>query len=253
MVGTQLYYDPYDREIDRDPYPVYRRLRDEAPLYHNERLDFWALSRFADVEAALKDWKRLSSAKGDILEVVKADPVMPPGSSSTRTHRSTRCTAPSSRGPSRRSASTRSRRRCVPSASRVSNRSSVRIGSTSSSTSVPSCPCAPSACCWGSRMRNSRRCVTSRDGTLRNRPGEPLPVKKDRYFDSSIYADYVDWRAKNPSDDLITELLHVEFEDATGEERQLTQGRAAHVPRRHRRGRGRHHGSSLRLDGRGPR
>ena len=49
MVGTQLYYDPYDREIDRDPYPVYRRLRDEAPLYHNERLDFWALSRFADV------------------------------------------------------------------------------------------------------------------------------------------------------------------------------------------------------------
>ena len=78
-VQSDLYYDPYDVEIDADPYPTYRRLRDEAPLYRNERLDFWALSRFADVEAALKDTKRLSSAKGDILEVVKADPVMPPG------------------------------------------------------------------------------------------------------------------------------------------------------------------------------
>ena len=37
MSGTQLYYDPYDQEIDADPYPMYRRLRDEAPLYHNER------------------------------------------------------------------------------------------------------------------------------------------------------------------------------------------------------------------------
>ena len=79
MSDTELYYDPYDVEIDADPYPIYRRLRDEAPLYYNERLDFWGLSRFADVEAALKDWRRLSSAKGDILEVVKADPVMPPG------------------------------------------------------------------------------------------------------------------------------------------------------------------------------
>ena len=79
MSDNELYYDPYDIEIDADPYPVYRRLRDEAPLYYNERHDFWGLSRFADVEAALKDWQRLSSAKGDILEVVKADPVMPPG------------------------------------------------------------------------------------------------------------------------------------------------------------------------------
>ena len=58
---------------------------------------------------------------------------------------------------------------------------------------------------------------------VRNRPGEPLPVKNDRYFDSSIYADYLDWRAQKPSDDLITDLLHVEFTDATGEERQLSR------------------------------
>ena len=40
------YYDPYDVEIDADPYPTFRRLRDEAPLYYNEPHDFWALSRF---------------------------------------------------------------------------------------------------------------------------------------------------------------------------------------------------------------
>ena len=43
------------------------------------------MSRYADVDAALRDPQRLSSAKGDILEVVKADPVMPPGVSSTKT------------------------------------------------------------------------------------------------------------------------------------------------------------------------
>ncbi len=75
---NDLYYDPYNVEIDADPYPTYRRLRDEAPLYYNERLDFWGLSRYSDVEQALKDTRGLSSAKGDILEVVKADPVMPP-------------------------------------------------------------------------------------------------------------------------------------------------------------------------------
>ena len=48
-----MYYDPFDVDINADPYPTYRRLRDEAPIYYNERFDFWALSRHADVEKAL--------------------------------------------------------------------------------------------------------------------------------------------------------------------------------------------------------
>src|ERR1044071_9232549 len=44
-----------------DPYPVYRRLRDEAPLYHDERADIWAFTRFDDVQAASKDWETYSS------------------------------------------------------------------------------------------------------------------------------------------------------------------------------------------------
>ena len=45
-----VYYDPYDPEINADPYPTFARLRDEAPVYLNERYGFWALSRHADVE-----------------------------------------------------------------------------------------------------------------------------------------------------------------------------------------------------------
>ena len=58
---------------------------------------------------------------------------------------------------------------------------------------------------------------------LRNRPGQPLPVDKDHYFDGDMFTEYVAWREKNPSDDLITELLNVEFEDETGTTRQLTK------------------------------
>ncbi|NNL67337.1 MAG: cytochrome P450 [Myxococcales bacterium] len=63
-------YDPYSYAIDEDPYPTYRWLRDEAPAYYNERLDFWALSRFADCERALIDWETFSSAQGTVLELM---------------------------------------------------------------------------------------------------------------------------------------------------------------------------------------
>src|SRR5262249_26610889 len=61
-------FDPYAYEVHEDPYPYYRRLRDEAPAYWNSRLGFWALSRHADVLAAFKDPLRFSSAGGVALE-----------------------------------------------------------------------------------------------------------------------------------------------------------------------------------------
>src|SRR6266567_4958137 len=57
-----LALDPYDYGFHEDPYPLYRRLRAEAPLYHNPELGFWALSRHADVTAGFRDNVRLSSA-----------------------------------------------------------------------------------------------------------------------------------------------------------------------------------------------
>ena len=77
--GDTVYYDPYDVGITADPYPVYARLREEAPIYYNERYDFWAISRYADVEKALSDWQTFSSSRGDILELVQSDFDMPKG------------------------------------------------------------------------------------------------------------------------------------------------------------------------------
>jgi cytochrome P450 len=50
-----VHYDPFSAEVMRDPYPVYQRLRDEAPVYHLEQYDAWALSRFEDVCSASMD------------------------------------------------------------------------------------------------------------------------------------------------------------------------------------------------------
>lgn len=74
-----LSYDPYSAEIDADPYPTFRRLRDEAPLYYNETHDFYALSRYDDVRHASVDWSTYRSGKGSVLEVIKADVPLPPG------------------------------------------------------------------------------------------------------------------------------------------------------------------------------
>ena len=63
-----LEFDPYAWAVHEDPYPIYRRLRDEAPAYWNDRIGFWALSRYADVVAAFRDTDRFSNAGGVSLE-----------------------------------------------------------------------------------------------------------------------------------------------------------------------------------------
>jgi cytochrome P450 len=70
MNQTDFEYDPYSYEIDLDPYPLYRRMRDEAPAYYNPKLDFWALTRFQDCHDAFLDWQTYSSAQGTVLELM---------------------------------------------------------------------------------------------------------------------------------------------------------------------------------------
>src|SRR4029450_10322143 len=82
MTATEsdVYYDPFDFEIDTDPYPVWKRLRDEAPLYHNGRYDFYALSRVDDGGRARVEWGVYSPAKGTVLELIKSGMEIPRGS-----------------------------------------------------------------------------------------------------------------------------------------------------------------------------
>ncbi|MDX6433834.1 MAG: hypothetical protein QOE54_6200 [Streptosporangiaceae bacterium] len=61
-------YSPFSRETAHNPFPVYKQLRDEAPVYHNEQVGFWALSRYEDVVAAHLDTDVFSSAQGVTIE-----------------------------------------------------------------------------------------------------------------------------------------------------------------------------------------
>jgi cytochrome P450 len=67
-----LEFNPYEKIFADDPYPVYRRLRDEAPVYHCAPLNFWAISRYADVLEAHRDFKTFSSAGGVTIEGLDA-------------------------------------------------------------------------------------------------------------------------------------------------------------------------------------
>src|SRR5689334_4419052 len=79
MTPSDVQFDPYDHATVVDPYPVYRRLRDEKPLYRNEAIGFTAVSRFADVSAVLQDFQTYSSARGDILEIFQHGMEVPSG------------------------------------------------------------------------------------------------------------------------------------------------------------------------------
>src|SRR5262245_40039989 len=73
------YWDPYDADLVKNPYPAFKRLREEAPLYYNEQYDFYAVSHYDDVQRVLMDRDTFSSARGGILEFIKSGTPVPSG------------------------------------------------------------------------------------------------------------------------------------------------------------------------------
>ena len=74
MTVSEVLLDPYDYDFHEDPYPYYKRLRDEAPLYHNEALGFWALSRHQDVLQGFRNSTTLSNREGVSLDPISRGP-----------------------------------------------------------------------------------------------------------------------------------------------------------------------------------
>lgn len=74
MTASTVILDPYDYDFHEDPYPYYKRLRDDAPLYHNEELGFWALSRHADVREGFRNSTTLSNRDGVSLDPISRGP-----------------------------------------------------------------------------------------------------------------------------------------------------------------------------------
>jgi hypothetical protein len=74
-----LDYDPFSDAVFDDPYPVYRRMRDESPVHYLEEYDCWFVSRFADVWALEQDQRNLTSKHGTTSThlVTKQTPTSP--------------------------------------------------------------------------------------------------------------------------------------------------------------------------------
>src|SRR4051812_18486129 len=73
MTTSELVFDPFSEDFFNGPYELYRRMREEAPVYYNEEYDFYALSRHEDVAVAFKDFGTYSSAYGLDLAMLKSD------------------------------------------------------------------------------------------------------------------------------------------------------------------------------------
>jgi cytochrome P450 len=78
LTTSKVVFDPFSSDFFNAPYATYRRMRDEAPVYYSEKYDFYALTRHADVVAAIKDSDTFSSSRGVDLEMVQSGNPVPP-------------------------------------------------------------------------------------------------------------------------------------------------------------------------------
>jgi cytochrome P450 len=221
--GSDVYYDPYDVEIDADPYPVFRRLREEAPLYRNDKYDFYALSRFEDVERGLVDRETYISGRGAILELIKADIEMPPGVilfEDPPIHTMHRGLLSRVFTPKKMNAlEPKIRELCAQSLDPL-----VGAGRFDFIRDLGAqMPMRVIGMLLGIPEQDQEAIRDRADADLRTKPGKPMKYSQDRFVTGEAFAEYVDWRAEHPSDDLMTEMLHAEFEDETGTTRRLSR------------------------------
>jgi cytochrome P450 len=230
MTATEpeIYYDPYDFEIDTDPYPIWKRLRDERPLYYNERYDFFALSRFDDVERSLVDWRTYRSSKGSVLEHIKSGMQMPPGmfiNEDPPEHDVHRGLLSRVFTPRRISAiEPRVREFCARSLDplvSVGRFDFIRdLGAQMPMRTIGMLLGVPESDQEAIRDRIDEGLRLSQSGM----PDAQALAASMAQITTNEFADYIDWRAKHPSDDLMTDLLQAEFDDETGKRRRLTRG-----------------------------
>ena len=222
-VTSDVYYDPYDAEIDIDPHPVWKRLRDEVPLYYNEPYDFYALSRFEDVEPCLIDWDTYRSGKGSILELIRADFEIPRGAilfEDPPRHDVHRGVMSRVFTPKKMNAiEPRVREFCARTLDPLVGSGHFDF-------------IADLGAQMPMRTIGYLLGIPEQDQeSIRDRLDEGLHLEegKEGTFDAEgmdgaeMFGEYIDWRAEHPSDDLMTEMLNAEFEDETGVTRTFTR------------------------------
>jgi len=217
----EIYYDPYDFEIDTDPHPVWRRMRDEAPLYRNDRYEFWALSRYEDVAAGLVDWRTYSSARGTVLDFIRNGVVFPPGNilfEDPPLHDAHRALLARLFTP-RRIAELEPQVRAFCARSLDPLVGGDRIDFIADLGAQM--PMRVIGMLLGIPEDDQEALREGYDTGLDLEAGEEPSANQQLGLAMTRFAEYVEWRRKHPSDDLMTELVKARFTDDEGAERTL--------------------------------
>lgn len=217
-----VHYDPYDVVVNADPYPTFARLREEAPLYYNAEHDFYAVSRFADVDKALVDHGTFSSARGIIVELIKANLDIPPGlliMEDPPVHDIHRKLLSRMFTPRKIAAlETQIRDFCAHSLDPLIGTGHIDfVGDLGAQM-----PMKVISMLLGIPEDDQEFIRDHTNAQMRTEAGKPMNAEGG-LVTGEIFAAYIDWRADHPADDIMTELLNVEFVDETGTTRRLTR------------------------------
>ncbi|WP_193047009.1 cytochrome P450 [Mycolicibacterium baixiangningiae] len=217
-----LNYDPWDAELNADPYPMFKRLRDEAPLYFNEVHDFYAVSRFDDASRILVDHQSFSSARGAVLEIIKSGIEIPSGLLVFEDppvhdfHRNLLSRAFTPRKINSLEPKVREfTARCLNPLVGGDHFDFVKhLGAVM--------PLRVVGMLFGIPEDYQHLVQEDGDKFVRTERGGQMTDNPDGVItDGEVFADFIDWRIDHPADDLTTELLNAEFADETGSIRKL--------------------------------
>ena len=222
-----VYYDPYDFAIDDDPYPTWKRMRDEAPLYYNGVYEFFALTRYDDVSRGLYDWETFRSGRGTVIDVIRSGMEIPPGLvlfEDPPLHDAHRRILSRVFTPRRMLA-------VEPLARKFTVAALDAINTTDGLDFIADLgawmPMRTIGALLGIPEQDQPMMRDTTDKVLELKQGAP-PKRSDKRGvyaapNVDVIAEYVDWRAHNPSDDLMTDLINAVIEEEDGTRRALTR------------------------------
>ncbi len=219
---TSLYYDPYQVDFWKNPYPLYERMRREAPVYYNPEHDFFAVTLNEDVREGLINSDAFISGRSDILELIKADVQMPPGTfifMDAPSHMVYRTLAQRFFAPRRmRELEIGIRKITQQCLDKLVGRDEFDIIADIGA----QIPMRIIGTMLGIPEQDFEKVREGVDARLITDAGKPIDYDGEFSMDES-FQQYIDWRAENPGDDVITELLNTEFIDENKVTRHLTK------------------------------